>query len=619
MFEVGTLVMSNCEGHYGITNEHTLCVVIETKDTIYGNDICVYTLGGDSSRIAKDRDISIPPTSCLSNSFWVRSSYFNEVTVNDWLAEGKDRYRSHYFEQILEYYGHSAEGTTTKKSPTGKFGLFDNLCLTPYIFSEEKREEIINHACDLYAEYNIKFDRENGVMTQWKNYACQKNPILAMLSKHPNWDDHALGIVFKNEEFSRGFKTEDVNNFCDWLTKQLAKYTVNNSMRVCGMTYKEASVACSKLSDAHDYMRWFKRHGFGVKVDGMTIDEMYNEYLRLRQIKDIISEKSVTVSIDWENYYVSTEIYHKIQAGKKFIRYMYNITADKLTAEQAKQFNTIAAPFNRISPKGKLVTLGAREGMNFSKIVLNFFRNFGFDKIKIIETNPMTGREKDTGWNKQFEDFCTAIKPVKIKRHMIISANFLDYMTASFGNGWGSCHTIDYQNYRDASSTHNACYRSGGFSYMGDTSSIVVYTIDPEYDGNEYWSRDKITRTMFHIGINKFCQGRTYPDNREVDKETSIAGQIRTKFCKVMEKLIELNGYTDKIEWTHQLGTSICNDHMNAQGTNYRDPFHYDDCGMVFIEGQKRSKRITFGSRPICPVCGNFHSREDRITCCKSM
>lgn len=622
MFKIGDFVTCGVAGKYAFTNERSLCVVVSEFDR--DGDIGVVVIGSDQT-LYKDRTkrATLPLTVNSPYGFYVKPRNFVHITVSDWLEKAKTFDASMYenFNEIVSYYTGEdismEDFIKAKREEEEKNRIFAPLTLNPFIFSEEKRKETLAIFADLYTKYVIDYD-EKGLNAQWEAYAKAKAPLVALFAKHKDFDVNTLTIV-KDVDIKRSFNKREVSEFCDWLRTQIENHAEKHPYKVNGMSRTEAYDSYRRVNSIIDYMESINARGHVAKVDGMDINEWRLELRRVREIHNLITENSSKFCMNWDDYFVSNEDYPKYIAARDFIKNLKKISSDRLSQNEAIIFNRIAAPlFDRKSHKGHMLDFGAREGMKVSSIVLKFFKKFDLDKVE--EWEEKNGRKVNWGWSRRFGDFCAAIKPVVQKRKFVLSLNPVDYLTASFGHGWGSCHTIDYLNIREADHTYSGMYRSGGVSYMGDPSTVVTYLLDPSYNGRTYWLEDKLTRTLFHVGENKFCQGRTYPDNRDVDDDTSTAGQVRNIFYGIMEDIIkELKGKDFKVEWEHNLGTSVCADHMIGYGTNYRDPFEYSDCGISTVVGYPSDKKIVFGSDPVCPVCGCKHHSSGSVTCCRGM
>lgn len=234
-------------------------------------------------------------------------------------------------------------------------------------------------------------------------------------------------------------------------------------------------------------------------------------------------------------------------------------------------------------------------GQKTSRVVNRICQYLGFDKVD--------------GYNREFAKYADSLSPMIIKRHTILSINPLDYLTMSFGNSWASCHTIDKDNKRGMPNSYSGCYSSGTISYMLDEVSMVLYTVDASYDGNEYWNEDKINRQMFHYGNEKLIQGRLYPQDNDGDDS------VYTPYRNIVQQIISTVFDFPNL-WTLNKGIDAVCEHINHNGTNYPDYYHFRNCSISRIKGSENPYKITIGERPICISCGSRHRTEDNISCC---
>ena len=212
------------------------------------------------------------------------------------------------------------------------------------------------------------------------------------------------------------------------------------------------------------------------------------------------------------------------------------------------------------------------------------------------------GFAKHPDYNREFAKYADSLSPLKIKRHTILSINPIDYFTMSIGNSWLSCHTIDKHN--------GGCYSSGTVSYMLDGSSMVFYTIDASYNGDEYFNERKIARQMFYYGEEKLVQSRLYPQSNDYGA-TDEYTNYRQIVQGIMALLFDFPNY-----WTVSKGTGNASRYIDSEGTHYRDYKHFENCTLSRIKGNENENEFTVGHRPICIECGNTHSTEDSINCC---
>ena len=234
-------------------------------------------------------------------------------------------------------------------------------------------------------------------------------------------------------------------------------------------------------------------------------------------------------------------------------------------------------------------------GQKTSRTVNKICQYLGFDKVD--------------GYNREFAKYADSLSPMTIKRHTVLSINPLDYLTMSFGNSWASCHTIDKENRRGMPNDYSGCYSSGTISYMLDKISMVLYTVDAEYDGDEYWNEPKINRQMFHYGEEKLVQGRLYPqDNDGCEGEYTA---YRTIVQNIISTIFEFPNL-----WTLSKGTSATSKYVCSEGTHYRDYAHYGNVTLSRIKGSENDNYITVGAAPICISCGTRHNYAENINHC---
>ena len=239
--------------------------------------------------------------------------------------------------------------------------------------------------------------------------------------------------------------------------------------------------------------------------------------------------------------------------------------------------------------------LHAHKGQKMSRVINKLLTYVGFNKLP--------------DYNREFAKYADALNPLQITRHTVLSVNPLDYLTMSFGNSWASCHTIDKENKRNMPNSYEGMYSSGTVSYMLDKPSMVFYTVDASYNGNDFWNEPKINRQMFHWGEEKLVQGRLYPQDN--DGDNSVYTPYREIVQNIMSELFEFPNL-----WTVAKGTSAAGRYVCSYGTHYRDYDSYENCTLSRIKGSENEKYISVGHDPICIKCGNEHDIQENISCC---
>ena len=629
MFNIGDFVIGNESNPYLITNKRTLCIVAYVNNEV-AKDIGVITLEGSG---ACHSDLSIDfnnfdYTRDNRNYYRVESQYFEPITLSEW-EELKAIYsisfrinRNSDYDRILAHFNIKKEEVLMEQ-PAVVAEPIITLEGNDYKFTKEQEDYVLPQFKKLLDEFQ-HVNSKKGIRTIWETYKSQKTGLASLLSKHPNWDDKAMAIVLENS-FTRTRDQKVVRDFYNWCHKQLRNWIKERE-------YKYACCTIHELERSKDRLRSIKNKMYtlrtlyhdwdysynSVTFNGMTYEEICEEYERISEWANIAESKAKYVEND---IYLSPEDYAKWSGAYSFLDLIYNYQNHIADAKFAEKANSCANPFN-FEKNGRIITLGAVAGQKVSRIVNKFLKNFDFDKIvdnQIESWYDDSGnrheRTKDYGWNKKFAEYTDAINPLEIKRKTVISINPIDYLTMSFGNGWASCHTIDKDNTRDADGNYSGCYCSGTLSYMLDNCTVIMYTIKDGYKGTDYCLQDKVNRCNIHIGEDKFIQGRVYPDGRDADCETSIAGQLRAIMQKVLAECVGASNL-----WTLKKGTSACCA-VVAEGngsTNYKDWRHYSDCNLSLLKRTNVKPNITpivIGHAPICPCCGEEHNEEGWLTC----
>lgn len=219
------------------------------------------------------------------------------------------------------------------------------------------------------------------------------------------------------------------------------------------------------------------------------------------------------------------------------------------------------------------------------------------------------GYNKHPDYNREFAKYADSLSPLTIKRHTVLSINPLDYLTMSFGNSWASCHTIDKTNKRGMPNSYSGCYSSGTVSYMLDPSSMVLYTVDAEYNGDEYWSQPKINRQMYHWGEEKLVQSRLYPQDNDCCDE--VYAPYRNIVQEIISTIFEFPNL-----WSLSRGTSAASRYIETHGTHYCDYSNFGTCTLSRIKGSENENEFRVGAAPICVECGCTHNNAENINCC---
>lgn len=642
MFRIGDLVVGNYNNNsYLFTNERSLSIVIDIYNeyrmrviTLEGNNLA---LASDSTRDEVENiEEFLSPSPTHSEKTDISKLYIYSVmqdkfhlidSLEKWEEIKTEKniiaHRNPYYDEIVNYFNlkgdiimNTTTTTATEIEAPSAIDLTGEYNITP-----EQEEYITSKMKELYDEY-YHINTEKGIKIQWEEYKENKSPVLAFLSNHPKFDPEVMGIVLEGS-YERKRDSGEIKAFCDWCRSAIRNWGYERQYKYYCCTVKELADAKDRLESicnrVEDIIYCTESGYFNtVTVNGLSYKELNKEKERVYSLWRHAKDNSIRSNGIYFDVY--TNDYNKFINAYEFIDMIQAYEGNIADEEFAEKANKLAKPFN-FEKNGKTIGLGAVKGKKISRIVQEFFKNYGLNKIIDKRTEAFRDgngnfhtRTKDYGWNSQYGKYADAVNPLQIKRWTIISANFLDYLTMSFGNTWQSCHTIDKTNKRGIDSTHNysGMYCSGTLSYALDGNSIIMYTVDEKYKGKEFWNQPKINRCMFHIGEDKIVQGRLYPDGRD-GGDNSLSAQFRNIVQKVIADCAK-----EANLWKLVKGSNTCYDVTETYGTHYKDYLHYDDCTVSYLKRngiKKNTKMIPIGHNPICPYCGEEHHGEEQLVC----
>ena len=470
-----------------------------------------------------------------------------------------------------------------------------------FVPTREVAEEIKDKIYDLLNEYFPGYLHKaigiNDMFAPDGVFWERKGWLWDAFSKHPNWNGKGQ-IVLRGVNMKRHIDYSEamrffryVYNVLDTLTdEQRYDYTYNGGDEI--IPYAEGKAKLDKLT-----------------ANRVLAERLYYHYRN--KDKYNIADKVVEA---YRRLYGEINKYHLVE------RYNKELSCLSLIKEKIKYdreyivSDFVAEKINEIMGDPRFTS----EGTKFSRLVGKLCKRMGINKHVDIQTVSFTRqdgtevtRTVDKGYNKQFAAFGDAINPLSVKATAVISVNPMDYYTMSFGKSWASCQTIDKNNRRGCENSYHGMYCSGTESYMLDNSTVIMYYIPDDYEGNPENS-DKLKRCVFYLGEDKVIQGRVYPDGRD-GGDNSLAGDMRKLMCKVVSEVFETPNF-----WKYKGDTSACESVIYSDGTHYRDYENYSDCGVAYmkrIDGYINNRHIDVGSDPICPECGKAHTLSSELFC----
>ena len=564
---VGDLVTAyaGCS-RYSFTNEQSLCIVSKFE----GDKMYVKIIAHAFRK------------NVLNDEYDVMPDDFVPITVEEFFTKYPDAYKIENIEDCIANMKSFFENLHQKLLREKQLRYKNR-----YILSDKKRTELIEEMTVLLKEYDYHPTEKglNAIIDEW---SINKADIIRLFEKHPNYNGK-FQIAF-DADYDRELNYDAIQKFKEYLNKYLAE----NEIHMDGYPYSEVCRLRNKFERICNYMKTLNNMNLGVaKLDEKSIEYYESEYNRLNTLSNRMTDYIRTINYrTYGNYVFEADVWYSTVLKFTYLLNSLDDISEPLATED------FADEINNLYP-----TVKAVKGQKVSRIVNKVCCLLGIDKYE--------------DYNKEFAKFSDAVNPLSIKRHTVLSCHPIDYLTMSFGNSWASCHTIDKHNKRDMPNAYSGGYSGGTMSYMLDGSSVVFYTVDAKYTGNQLELEPKINRNMFHIGEDKIIQARVYP------KSNDDADGIYTKIRNIVQKVIaDCMGKPNL--WKLRKGTDECEEVTNTIGVHYRDYLSFDSCNVSYLKlddsGSVNTTKIKIGHNPICPCCGKTHNSEENIECydCRS-
>jgi hypothetical protein len=193
--------------------------------------------------------------------------------------------------------------------------------------------------------------------------------------------------------------------------------------------------------------------------------------------------------------------------------------------------------------------------------------------------------------NKSYAEFCDAINEIQYTRPTVLSIAPIDLWTQSIGHNWRSCHDV-----------RDGCYRAGSTSYVLDSSTVILYTVEKKLKSGRYEEMEKINRQLFHFGENVILQGRLYPqacDSSDFNDDYAT--------YRAIVQLIYAKAFNIPNLWTVSKGGDSTRLYHYYNGNGY-DDLHYNYNGQLSVSKYKYAtseiSKIEVGKPAICLCCG---------------
>lgn len=241
-------------------------------------------------------------------------------------------------------------------------------------------------------------------------------------------------------------------------------------------------------------------------------------------------------------------------------------------------------------------------GQKASRAVNRICQHYGLDKYTVEkeETSAAEGKKitRVHPYNAIFAKLSDALNPTVVEKTGLISVHPCDYLEMSNVNStWTSCHNLS-----------NGEYQSGCLSYMGDTVSMIFYTVK-RGTAEPFYQAPRIDREVWCYFDGTLLQSRLYPSDNAA---------LQDKHMRIMQEIISTclgepnewkTTYIDEEDEEHPCWGTLCG------STHYRD---YDYCYATVSRLDSPSvghEEIIIGSAPHCTCCGEEHTDSESLKC----
>lgn len=450
--------------------------------------------------------------------------------------------------------------------------------------------------CDYYPEWT--YEAVGKIVDRWFE---AKREWLNLIVKSPFYNGK-YAIEF-DKPIKRSFDREVYYEFIT-LMKEWAKMTLKEITFGANWKFRELCNMRDRVDSRLSAVRYYQSElGYGRTNEERTLVEDLTRFQKY-------------IDDAYNNYRIADNRAYDIEEYDRYKKVKYCLT--KLWENPTQFINKETEEYiNAYLPKFK-----AKEGQKTSRVINKLCGMLGLDKVtnaKLKEWHMAYDGQEDNKniYNWKFSDCAAACNPLDMQKHIFISVDPIDFLSMSWGTNWSSCHSIDKDNKHGYKNDYRGCYSTGTLSYMLDKVSVVFYILGKDAVKEAEESGEPVPRKemrqMFHIGKEKFIQGRLYPYD-QTDRGRSAEPEDYIQYREIMQSLLsELWGVPNL--WTNKRGTGACDSETISNGTHYTDYTHYSNCNVSYLKEYSGTGFIEIGHDPICPKCGDTHSGEENCFC----
>ena len=479
-----------------------------------------------------------------------------------------------------------------------KFEFENNRKYAEYV---EGQTNIVLDKCGIYGYAE---DR-NGLMENIEMSIEAKSWLFDIFKNSPY--HNGKGQLIIPMEIERPLDRDEISYFASYVENIANKYLLKESV-IDGYTYRCVENEIDEIYRYIAAVNYMNVYDDDVILKGKPFSEYREQYQKLVTIR----HKFEVDTYRRNGKYVDREVCDLYDKACLISITIRNCVGRTLENEDDISNLSDAFPHSQ-----------CREGAKITRVIQKCLKELGLYQLAMEN-------EKET-FNKEYAKWCDAVSPHTITKWSVLSINFVDYITMCHGNSWTSCLNTD--KHRNFTSGHF----SDGFNsrrvldYALDSTTMVFYTIDENYNGDDWELQPKNTRQLFHFGQGKLVQARLYPKgNRELytqyreNVESLLAeGMGEANLWSAPERgMIDYDGYVVNTPYDYSENGDFIDFLSNACHASWELNDFEDEINYVVFRGSTNREdngipMIVGSTDAVCIMCGNSlrESYHDCIAC----
>ena len=404
----------------------------------------------------------------------------------------------------------------------------------------KEQANIVLDKCGIYGDA----DDRKGLMDNIMKSIEAKAELFEIFKNSPC--HNGKGQLILPMEIERPVDEDVVYDYAEYINDISRKYLLKE-VEINGYTYNSANREQENIERFMRAIRYMNLSDDDVTIKGKPFSEYRNLHREMEQIINKFDNSS-------EYYYVGNSVFTTKENKAKYDKARLIVNAIRNCVGHVLENETDIERLAEAFPRSQ-----CREGIKITRVVQKCMKEIGLYQLAMES-------EQET-FNKRFSHWCDAVSPMKVKKWSVLSINFVDYITMSHGDSWTSCLNTD----KGVKFT-SGCYSRGFNSrrvldYALDPTTMVFYTLDENYEGDDWELQPKCTRQLFHFGEGKLVQARLYPQSNVSRRN------IYTQYRENVEKLLA-DAMEEANLWSApERGTIYSN------GDVVRTPYYYNSNG----------------------------------------